>query len=135
MDRSTKALAGLFVTSGVRHFVITDTFASIVPKPLPHKRDGRGAPRTPERKTLWHDGGMTRIRLSTTVDSVLLAEARQMSSGTTDAVLIDAALTALLAHHRAAEIDSRYSAYDDHPISDSDEWGDLASFRQAAAAS
>ena len=29
----------------------------------------------------------------------------------------------------------RYAAYDDHPLDEPDEWGDLASFRRAAAAS
>ncbi|MGB5533103.1 MAG: DUF2191 domain-containing protein, partial [Acidimicrobiia bacterium] len=28
-----------------------------------------------------------------------------------------------------------YRAYDDHPIDESDEWGDLASFREAAGSS
>lgn len=37
--------------------------------------------------------------------------------------------------HRAAEIDASYRAYDKHPIDERDEWGDLASFREAAAAS
>lgn len=52
----------------------------------------------------------------------------------TDAALIDAALEALLARHRAAEVDASYAAYDKHPIDERDEWGDLTSFRQAAAA-
>lgn len=52
-----------------------------------------------------------------------------------DAVLIDEALAALLARHRAAEVDAAYSAYDKHPLDEADEWGDLASFREAAAAS
>ncbi len=58
-----------------------------------------------------------------------------MRSGITDAALIDAALAALLAQHRAAELDASYSAYEDHPLDEPDEWGDLASFREAAAAS
>jgi hypothetical protein len=49
--------------------------------------------------------------------------------------LIDAAFEALLARHRSAEVDASYAAYDDHPLEEADEWGDLASFRQAAAAS
>ncbi len=56
-------------------------------------------------------------------------------SGVTDAALIDAALEALLVRYRAAELDASYAAYDDHPLDEPDEWGDLASFRQAAAAS
>lgn len=78
---------------------------------------------------------MPRTRLSTTVDSELLRDARRLRSGATDAVLIDEALRALLARHRAAEVDASYAAYDEHPLDEPDEWGDLASFRQAAAAS
>jgi hypothetical protein len=78
---------------------------------------------------------MARTRLSTTVDADLLADARRVRSGVTDAVLIDAALGALLDRHRAAEVDASYAAYDRHPLDEPDEWGDLASFRQAASAS
>lgn len=52
-----------------------------------------------------------------------------------DAALLDEALGALLARHRAAEIDRAYAAYDAQPLSAPDEWGDLASFRSAAGAS
>lgn len=55
-----------------------------------------------------------------------------MRSGRNDAEMLDEALAALLARHRAAEIDSAYAAYDEHPIDEVDEWGDLASFREAA---
>ena len=58
-----------------------------------------------------------------------------MRSGVTDAALINEALTALLARHRAAELDVSYAVYDEHPLDEPDEWGDLASFRRAAAAS
>ena len=78
---------------------------------------------------------MTRVRVSTTVDEQLLARARRARTGVADAVLIDEALAALVAHHRAAELDAGYSAYDRHPIGEPDEWGDLASFREAAASS
>ncbi|MGE5635922.1 MAG: hypothetical protein ACM3UV_03115 [Nocardioidaceae bacterium] len=78
---------------------------------------------------------MARTRLSTTVDADLLDRARQARSGVTDAVLVDEALQALLARHRAAQIDASYAAYDEHPLHEPDEWGDLASFRRAAAAS
>lgn len=78
---------------------------------------------------------MNRTRLSTTVDPVLLDSARSLRSGTTDAALVDEALAALLAQHRSAEVDASYAAYDEHPLSEPDEWGDLASFRRAAAAS
>ena len=78
---------------------------------------------------------MARTRLSTTVDAELLAGARRVRAGITDAALVDEALTALLARHRAAEVDAAYAAYDQHPLDEPDAWGDLASFRQAAAAS
>lgn len=52
-----------------------------------------------------------------------------------DAALLDEALGALVARHRAAEIDASYAAYDDHPLDEPDEWGDLASFREAATTS
>ena len=79
--------------------------------------------------------GMARVRISTTVDEGLLASARQARSELSDAALIDQALAALLARQRAAEIDGAYSAYDEHPLHESDEWGDLESFRSAAGAS
>ena len=44
-------------------------------------------------------------------------------------------LEALLARHRAGEIDAGYRAYDAHPLDEPDEWGGLASFREAAASS
>jgi hypothetical protein len=78
---------------------------------------------------------MARTRLSTTVDSELLESARRVRAGVTDAALIDAALAALLARERAAELDASYRAYDEHPLDEPDEWGDLASFRRAAACS
>ena len=78
---------------------------------------------------------MPRTRLSTTVDQHLLDRARGLRSGTTDAALVDEALEALLMRYRSAEVDASYAAYDEHPIDESDEWGDLATFRRAAAAS
>jgi len=69
------------------------------------------------------------------VDAGLLDGARQIRPGAIDASLIDEALGALLARHRAAEVDASYAAYDEHPLDEADEWGDLASFRRAAAAS
>jgi hypothetical protein len=89
------------------------------------------APLGPE----WHNRGMARTRLSTTVDATLLQDARSARAGVSDAVLVDEALAALLARHRAAEVDASYAAYDEHPLDEPDEWGDLASFRKAAAAS
>ena len=53
---------------------------------------------------------MARTRISTTVDSDLLADARRVRSGLTDAALVDEALLALLARQRAAEVDASYAA-------------------------
>lgn len=78
---------------------------------------------------------MNRTRLSTTVDADLLKNARDLRIGVSDAALIDEALAALLSRHRAAEVDASYAAYDEHPLDEPDKWGDLASFRRAAAAS
>ena len=80
-------------------------------------------------------GGMSRIRLSTTVDADLLHAARGIRLGTTDAAMIDEALRSLIARHRSAEIDASYAAYDQHPLDEPDAWGDLASFREAAGRS
>ena len=76
-----------------------------------------------------------RVRVSTTVDEHLLAEARSLDPDANDASLLDAALAALLARHRRADVDAAYTAYDDHPLGETDEWGDLETFRSAAAAS
>jgi hypothetical protein len=84
---------------------------------------------------VWHDHGMARARISTTVDAELLERARRARAGLADSALIDEALAALLARRRAAEIDGAYAAYDAHPLDEKDEWGDLASFRSAAGAS
>jgi len=78
---------------------------------------------------------MARTRVSTTVDAHLLTSARAARSDLNDAALLDAALGALLARLRAAEVDAAYAVYDDVPIDAEDEWGDLASFREAASAS
>ena len=76
---------------------------------------------------------MARIRVSTTVDSDLLDSARLLRSGQTDATLLYEALAALVARHRCAEVDASYTAYDQHPADEPDEWGDLASWRRAAS--
>lgn len=78
---------------------------------------------------------MSRVRVSTTVDEERLANARRLRPGVPDAALLDEAIEALIARHRAAEIDASYSAYDEHPLDEADDWGDLASFREAAASS
>lgn len=78
---------------------------------------------------------MARTRVSTTVDEGLLARARELHAGATDAALIDEALLALLARYRAAQTDALYAAaYQAHPLDEPDEWGDLASFRETAGA-
>jgi len=76
---------------------------------------------------------MARIRVSTTVDETLITQARRLRPKLNDAALMDEALEALVASHRAAEIDAGYAAYDDHPLDEADKWGDLASFREAAS--
>lgn len=68
------------------------------------------------------------------MDADLLNRARE-ASGKLDSALIDEALAAWVARHRAAEADAAYAAYDAHPLDEPDEWGDLASFRRAVAAS
>jgi hypothetical protein len=78
---------------------------------------------------------MARARVSTTVDENLLASARRALAPMTDAAVLDAALAALLDRQRAGEIDATYVAYDEHPLQEPDAWGDLASFRVAAAES
>jgi len=78
---------------------------------------------------------MPRTRVSTTVDERLLADARALRAGSTDASLLDEALEAFLARQRSTEIDEAYAAYDEHPLDECDDWGDLASFRDAAGAS
>lgn len=78
---------------------------------------------------------MVRKRVSTTVDSHLLEEARRLRANANDAALLDEALGALVARNRASEIDAAYVAYDEFPMDDSDEWGSLAAFRAGVAAS
>ena len=85
--------------------------------------------------TEWHSYAMTRTRVSTTVDDDLLTRAREVTGAHSDAALLDQALSALVDNHRRAEIDRSYAAYDEHPVTEADEWGDLGSFRSAAGAS
>ena len=73
--------------------------------------------------------------MSTTVDEGLIESARRLRAPLNDAALLDEALAALLARHRGAEIDRSYAVYDQHPLDEPDDWGDLASFREGAAAS
>lgn len=104
--------------------------ASAARSPVAHDGCRSGVPHF----QAWHDCGMSRTRLSTTVDADLLESARR-ASGKPDSALVDDALAALLARHRSAEVDASYAAYDAHPLDEPDEWGDLASFRRAVAAS
>lgn len=69
------------------------------------------------------------------MDERLLAAARRARAGLNDAALLDAALQSLLARERRAELDGAYAAYDRVPLDTADEWGDLASFREAATGS
>lgn len=78
---------------------------------------------------------MSRTRLSTTVDANLLENARAVRPNATDAAMIDEALRALLARHRATKVNASYAAYDEHPLDEPDQWGDLASFREAVSRS
>jgi len=78
---------------------------------------------------------MSKVRVSTTVDGDLLQEARRLRAGANDATLLDEALRALVWRNRSGEIDASYAAYDRLPIEQTDEWGSLADFRDAASAS
>lgn len=76
---------------------------------------------------------MNRVRLSTTVDPDLLRAAREAHGAGTDASVVEAALRALLAANRRAEVDEQYRcAYTREPIGRPDEWGDLATWRARA---
>jgi Arc/MetJ family transcription regulator len=82
---------------------------------------------------MWHDRGMAKSRLSTTVDTELLASARALCPTCTDASMIEEALRSLLRDDRRAEIERRdRAAYAAHPFDEPDEWGDLASWGAAA---
>lgn len=73
---------------------------------------------------------MSRVRISTTVDAASLDAARRLGLGP-DSAVVDAALRALVAAHRSAEIDRSYEAYDRIPLDTPDEWGDMESFMQS----
>ncbi|MFP5333373.1 MAG: type II toxin-antitoxin system VapB family antitoxin [Acidimicrobiia bacterium] len=78
---------------------------------------------------------MPRVRVSTTVDEELLAQARNAHGSATDAALIDAALSALLDRYRQSRIDAEYEKYDKDPLDAPDDWGDLSSWRERAGSS
>lgn len=122
----------LFVPSGAREAEDLDQ---------PGPRSGAGHARHARHQDVTLPGtvahscygdGMARVRVSTTVDEQLLADARRMRSELPDAALLDEALASLLARHRTAELDAAYVAYDEHPLDSPDAWGDLASFRASA---
>ena len=78
-----------------------------------------------------YGSGMARVRVSTTVDETLLKQARRLRRGKNDAAMLDEALSALLARHRAAARDAAYAGYDEHALDEPDEWGDLDSWHTA----
>ena len=77
---------------------------------------------------------MAKARISTTVEADLLEEARALL-GTNDSTLMERALAALIAQHRAAAIDASYAAYDETPMDAPDAWGDLESWGEAVGRS
>ena len=80
----------------------------------------------------WHSHAITRQRISTTIDPNLLARARALDPNGSDASMVERALRALLAQHRAAETDQMYTVgYATQPLDTPDEWGDLVSFGAA----
>jgi hypothetical protein len=75
----------------------------------------------------WHTHAMPRIRVSTTVDTELLARARAHRQGIKDAELLDEALGLLVAQERRVETDRAIArGYEQHPFDEPDEWGSLA---------
>ena len=83
---------------------------------------------------MWHTRGMARTRLSTTVDAELL-DTHGVCAPTSPMPPRRRGARSAASLHRAAEVDAGYAAYDAHPLDEPDAWGDLASFRRAAAAS
>lgn len=72
--------------------------------------------------------------MSTTVDSDLLEQARAVEDWKNDATLVEAALRALVKRYHDDEIDDAIRrGYEAHPIDEPDEWGDLASWLDAAS--
>ncbi len=81
----------------------------------------------------WHDCGMARTRISTTVDDELLQAVRSRRVGRPDSAVMDEALTVLLRELRRRDTDAAYeSAYAAAPLGEPDEWGDLEAFRREA---
>jgi len=71
---------------------------------------------------------MSRIRVSTTVDESLLENARRLRSKLTDSALLDEALEALLARHRAGRDRCQLLGLRRAPTRQPDDWGDLHLF-------
>lgn len=51
----------------------------------------------------------------------------------TETGVLDQTVSTVLAREHATEVDASYAAYDKHPADEPDKWGDLASWRRAAA--
>ena len=64
----------------------------------------------------------------------MLSSARTALPELNDASLMDRALAALCAEHRAAEIDRSYQIFGELPLDTQDEWGNLADFLDSAGA-
>ena len=78
---------------------------------------------------------MPRVRISTTVNDTWLDQARSTLPDLNDAALLDRALSALCAEHRAAEGDRSYRVFDETPLDTEDGWGNLADFLEATEGS
>lgn len=77
---------------------------------------------------------MRRTVINASVDTSLLDAVRQGHRDRTDAELLEAGLSALLPTLPVELLEQRYAAaYSAHPIDEPDAWGDLESFRRAAA--
>ena len=64
----------------------------------------------------------------------MLSSARTALPELNDASLMDRALAALCAEHRAVEIDRSYKIFGELPLDTQDEWGNLADFLDSPGA-
>ncbi len=69
------------------------------------------------------------------MNDTLLDQARSTLPDLNDAALLDRALSALCAEHRAAEVDRSYRVFDKTPLDTEDGWGNLADFLEATEGS
>ncbi len=69
------------------------------------------------------------------MNDTLLDQARSTLPDLNDAALLDRALSALCAEHRAAEVDPSYRVFDETPLDTEDGWGNLADFLEATEGS